>query len=182
MFFEHLSVQDRRLLGGSHPNYILHSPDGPNSLLAGKNAGNFFDSASFRENPSRKHPRIQCFANKFPKRGAGNYFARAGNSFCGAGNWALAPDVFNRTPKIVSTVDNKIINRAFISMAPDALWLRSEIAGRDISSNQASCSGVSVIDMAPTIARVAPGKTRATLASLPLLRFPQRSRGETRFP
>jgi hypothetical protein len=36
------------------------------SLVAGKNAGNFADSAVFSENPSRKHLRIQQFASEFP--------------------------------------------------------------------------------------------------------------------
>jgi hypothetical protein len=50
-----------------------------NSLLAGKKAGNFYDSAVFCENPSPKHPKIQSFAGKFPTQGAGNYFGLAGN-------------------------------------------------------------------------------------------------------
>ena len=44
------------------------SPDVPNSLGAGENAGNFADSAFFRENESRKHSRIQQFAAEFPTR------------------------------------------------------------------------------------------------------------------
>jgi hypothetical protein len=40
--------------------------DGHNSLAAGKNAGNFSDSALFCEHPSRKHQRIQVFADEFP--------------------------------------------------------------------------------------------------------------------
>jgi hypothetical protein len=36
--------------------------------VAGKNAGNFADSAFFSENPSRKHLRIQYFAREFPTR------------------------------------------------------------------------------------------------------------------
>jgi hypothetical protein len=40
-----------------------------NSLVAGKNAGNFADSAFFRGNPSRKHLRIQALAREFRKRG-----------------------------------------------------------------------------------------------------------------
>jgi hypothetical protein len=42
------------------------SHDGHNSLVAGKNAGNFTDSAPFCEHPSRKHQRIQVFADEFP--------------------------------------------------------------------------------------------------------------------
>jgi hypothetical protein len=38
---------------------ILQDPEGQNSLVAGKNAGNFADSAVFRENTSQKHLRIQ---------------------------------------------------------------------------------------------------------------------------
>ena len=36
------------------------------SLVAGKNAGNFADSVVFCENASRKHLRIQPFADEFP--------------------------------------------------------------------------------------------------------------------
>jgi len=39
-----------------------------NSLVAGKNAGNFADSAVFCEKPSRKHLRIQEFAEEFHTR------------------------------------------------------------------------------------------------------------------
>jgi hypothetical protein len=58
---------------------ILQSPGVQNSLLAGKNAGNFRDSAFFLRNPSPNQVRNQLFARKFPKRRAGNYFACAGN-------------------------------------------------------------------------------------------------------
>jgi hypothetical protein len=44
------------------------SLDGQDSLVAGKNAGNFFDSAVFCENLSRKHLRIQVLADEFPTR------------------------------------------------------------------------------------------------------------------
>jgi hypothetical protein len=53
----------------------------PNSLLAGKNAGNFADSAAFQVILSRKHLQMQWFADKFPTPRAGNYLARAGNLF-----------------------------------------------------------------------------------------------------
>jgi hypothetical protein len=47
---------------------ISQSPEGYNSLVAGKKAGNLFDSAVFCENPSRKHLPIQSFADEFPTR------------------------------------------------------------------------------------------------------------------
>ena len=50
------------------PRINSRSPDVPNSLVAGKNAGNFADLAVFCGNPSRKHMRIQRFANEFPAR------------------------------------------------------------------------------------------------------------------
>jgi len=53
-----------RLLGGLPADSRL--PDVPNSLLVGKKAGNFADSAFFRESPSRKHLQIQLFRDKFP--------------------------------------------------------------------------------------------------------------------
>src|SRR5271169_5424483 len=56
----------RRLLGGLPRIEVSQSPEGPDSLVAGKNAGNFFDSAVFCENLSRKHLRIQYFADEFP--------------------------------------------------------------------------------------------------------------------
>src|SRR5271154_6127725 len=52
---------------------------GQNSLVVGKNAGNFAESAHFCENPSRKHLRIQSFAGEFPTRERREFFGRAGN-------------------------------------------------------------------------------------------------------
>ena len=49
-------------------NQILQSPAAHNSLVAGKNAGNLAESGVFRERLSRKHPRIQLVAAKFPTR------------------------------------------------------------------------------------------------------------------
>jgi hypothetical protein len=80
---------DRFLGGLSWSN--SRSPDGHNSLLVGKKAGNFSQLASFLRNPSPKQLQIQLFANEFPTDGAGNYFMRAGNYFgfsTGAGNFA----------------------------------------------------------------------------------------------
>jgi hypothetical protein len=45
-----------------------------NSLVAGKNAGNFAESAAFCENPSRKHLLIQVFADKFPTQASRELF------------------------------------------------------------------------------------------------------------
>jgi hypothetical protein len=42
--------------------------------MAGKNAGNFAESASFCENLSRKHMLIQLFARKFPVRRCREFF------------------------------------------------------------------------------------------------------------
>jgi len=42
--------------------------NGLNSLVVGKNAGNFVDSAAFCENLSRKHQQIQRFRDEFPTR------------------------------------------------------------------------------------------------------------------
>ena len=46
--------------------WIPRPPDVPNSLVAGKKAGNFFDSTALCVNPSRKHLRMQWFADEFP--------------------------------------------------------------------------------------------------------------------
>src|SRR5271155_642701 len=64
--FSSMPRSRRRLLGGLPRIEISQSPEGQNSLVAGKKAGNFFDSAVFCENPSRKHLRIQLFADEFP--------------------------------------------------------------------------------------------------------------------
>ena len=76
MFFEHARSRGR-LLGGSPRIGISQSPEGRDSLVAGKNAGNFFDSAVFCENLSRKHLRIQLFADEFPTRTAQGIFLSA---------------------------------------------------------------------------------------------------------
>jgi hypothetical protein len=44
--------------------------NGQNSLVAGKNAGNFVDSAALFKHPSRKHLQIQRFVDELPKRAA----------------------------------------------------------------------------------------------------------------
>jgi hypothetical protein len=90
---------DRRFLGGL-PRANSRSPDGHNSLLAGKKAGNFAETASFLRNPSPKPLQIQCLASEFPTDGAGNYFARAGNFSglsTGAGNFAQNRSASPRT-------------------------------------------------------------------------------------
>jgi hypothetical protein len=69
---------------------ISQPPEAPNSLVAGKNAGNFAESAFFCENSSRKPLRIQRFATSIPyaaeqgiisrKQGIDSAFStRAGN-------------------------------------------------------------------------------------------------------
>jgi len=45
---------------------LSQPPEDQDSLAAGKNAGNFLNSAVFCENLSRKHLRIQLFAYEFP--------------------------------------------------------------------------------------------------------------------
>src|SRR5271168_121535 len=64
--FSSMPRSRRRLLGGLPRIGISQPPEGPDSLAAGKKAGNFFDSAVFCENLSRKHQRIQLFADEFP--------------------------------------------------------------------------------------------------------------------
>src|SRR5271154_598012 len=59
---------DGRRLGGLPWIEISQSLEGQNSLVVGKNAGNFAELAPFCENPSRKHLRIQAFADEFPTR------------------------------------------------------------------------------------------------------------------
>jgi hypothetical protein len=60
---------------------ILQSPGVPNSLVVGKNAGNFADQAAFCKNSSRKHLQIQPDTRDSLRKVAGNYFARAGKQF-----------------------------------------------------------------------------------------------------
>jgi len=52
------------------------SHDGQNSLVAGKNAGNFSDSAVFLENPYRKRLRIQLFTDEFPTQKSRDFFCQ----------------------------------------------------------------------------------------------------------
>ncbi len=84
--FRACRVPDRRLLGGSPRGLISRSHDGQNSLVAGKNAGNFAESALFCENPSRKHPLIQVFTDEFPSRQSREFFCQRREFFCRAGN------------------------------------------------------------------------------------------------
>src|SRR5271155_2302315 len=53
---------------------ILQPPDVPNSLVVGKNAGNFADSAVPCEQPSRKLLQMQWFADEFPTHQSREFF------------------------------------------------------------------------------------------------------------
>src|SRR5271154_4582875 len=75
--FSSMPGSRRRLLGGLPRIEFSQSPEGPDSLAAGKNAGNFFDSPVFCENLSRKQLRIQLFADEFPTRTAQGIFLSA---------------------------------------------------------------------------------------------------------
>jgi hypothetical protein len=72
VFFEHARFG---FLGGL-PRTNSRAPDVQNSLVAGKNAGNFAGSAAFFENQSRKHLRIQQFASEFPMQTSREFFCQ----------------------------------------------------------------------------------------------------------
>jgi hypothetical protein len=57
--FRACPVPDSRLLGAGLPRTNSRPSNVRNSLVAGKNAGNFVELACFCENLSRKHTRIQ---------------------------------------------------------------------------------------------------------------------------
>src|SRR5271170_2332068 len=110
----------RRLLGGLPRIEFLQSPEGPDSLAAGKNAGNFFDSAVFCENMSRKQLRIQLFADEFPTRTGQGLFLSAQGINSARREWQgisgimlqlhpLAP-THPIAPKFFLVVDKKILN------------------------------------------------------------------------
>jgi hypothetical protein len=63
--FSSMPVPDGRLLGGL-PRSILQYPEGQNSLVAGKNAGNFADSAVFRENTFKNICEFSNLQDEFP--------------------------------------------------------------------------------------------------------------------
>src|SRR5271163_3422032 len=87
---------------------------GQNSLVVGKNAGNFADSAAFCKHPSRIYLRIQCFADEFPTRRRREFFRARREFFRRAGNpqgiWReidpLVP-AYPYEPKCISAVDKK---------------------------------------------------------------------------
>jgi hypothetical protein len=80
VFFEH--ARSRTVVSSADRlGSILQSPGVPNSLVVGKNAGNFADQDAFCKNPSRKHLQIQPDARDSLRKVAGNYFARAGKQF-----------------------------------------------------------------------------------------------------
>jgi hypothetical protein len=88
VFFEHAPLPtggssggSRRASSAARAGTKSTSSDVAFSLLAGKKAGNFGDSAVQFENLSRKHLQSQPFANGFPTPRAGNLFSRAGNLF-----------------------------------------------------------------------------------------------------
>jgi hypothetical protein len=77
------------------------------SLVVGKNAGNFAESAPCCESLSRKHLRIQAFADKFPTRSSREFFRQRRELFQAAGNLARNRSI-GKSPKPVS--DKKYIN------------------------------------------------------------------------
>jgi hypothetical protein len=72
--FRACPVPDGRRLGGLPWIEISQSLGGQSSLVVGKNAGSFAESALFCEHPSRKHLRIQAFADEFPMRSSRELF------------------------------------------------------------------------------------------------------------
>src|SRR5271156_6156225 len=78
------STEDRLL--DSSPWINLRSADAINSLVVGKNAGNFVESAAFCENASRLHLLIQRFADEFPTRTSREFFCQRRELFARAGN------------------------------------------------------------------------------------------------
>src|SRR5271156_6848430 len=84
--FRACPVPDVGSLGGLPRIEFSQSPEGPDSLAAGKNAGNFFDSAVFCENLSRKQLRIQLFADEFPTRTGQVFFCQRRELIRRAGN------------------------------------------------------------------------------------------------
>src|SRR5271163_2050987 len=119
--FSSMPGSRRRLLGGLPRIEFSQSPEGPDSLAAGKNAGNFFDSAVFCESLSRKQLRIQLFADEFPTRtGQGIFLSAQGINSARrewqgmAGNFDAKTDPLAPThpiaPKFFLVVDKKILN------------------------------------------------------------------------
>jgi hypothetical protein len=74
-----MPVPDCRRLGGLPRIEISQSLEGQDSLVVGKNAGNFAESALSCEHPSRKHQLIQMIADEFPTRTEQGIFLPAGN-------------------------------------------------------------------------------------------------------
>src|SRR5271170_1383498 len=64
--FRACPVPGGRRLAGLPWIEISQSLGGQDSLVVGKNAGNFVESALFCENPSRKYLRSQSFEDGFP--------------------------------------------------------------------------------------------------------------------
>jgi hypothetical protein len=96
---------DGRRLGGLPWIEISQSLEGQNSLVVGKNAGNFAELAPFCENPSRKHLRIQAFADEFPTRSSREFFRQRRELFEGAGNSReISRDIGPRVPDYEITV------------------------------------------------------------------------------
>src|SRR5271167_1856924 len=74
--FRACRVPDRRLLGRLAARINSRSHDGQNSLVVGKNAGNFAESAFSCEHLSRKHLQIQLFMDEFPTQTSREFFCQ----------------------------------------------------------------------------------------------------------
>src|SRR5271170_3687792 len=77
VFFERVPVPDSRLLRGS-PRISSTISGASNSLLVGKNAGNFADSAAFCEICLENTCKCNGLRENSLRDRAGNFFARAG--------------------------------------------------------------------------------------------------------
>jgi len=78
--FRTCAVPDRRRLRGGLSRINPRSADVPGSLVVGKNAGNFAESAVFWQNPSLKQLLTQLLADEFPVR-TSREFIRASREF-----------------------------------------------------------------------------------------------------
>src|SRR5271156_4580332 len=112
--FRACPVPGGRRLAGLPRIEISQSLEGQNSLVVGKNAGNFVESALFCENPSRKHLRIQSFADEFPTRARREFFRCAGNEQGIPRETQSARATHPMASKCLSLANKKIINRRFM--------------------------------------------------------------------
>ena len=127
--FSSMPVPDRRLLGDAPRGLISRPRDGQNSLVEGKNAGNFTDLALFRRIRLESISEFRCLRMNSLRRQSRELFCQRREFFCRAGNeQGIRHKTDPRAPtypiasEYFSVLDTKVSN-TMVACADEQAWL-----------------------------------------------------------